>query len=277
MALLESCVLTWVYDARNIVTSSTYDGESVFSQSHDDGYRLTNQTLGNGLTRELTYGRSDNLRTQDVVKDGITAIDDLNLSYTYAVDKQITAECIAQRVFVKAFLEEEMPFRMDGVERSQTVAGGVMQNASFTANYDDGNRVTNWNRTGAIDTNSPESQSWNFDDAGNWLRSSQPMQLGRLSSEAPDFLTAIELPSQHWTSTTIDGTVQNRSHNDENELISVAGNNTIFDDRGNLTEDDQGNVYIYDLDNRLKRPKDNNAAVLNLEPVPVWYERAICL
>ncbi|MFC4995056.1 RHS repeat-associated core domain-containing protein [Rubritalea tangerina] len=198
-------VQTWVYDARNLVASSSYEGESVFTQIHDDGYRLTHQTLGNGLTHSITYGRSDHLRTFDFVLDGTQSIEDLELSYSYAVDKQITAE---------------------------TVTGGVMQDASFTASYDDGNRVTAWNRTGAIDTNSPETQSWNYDDAGNW------------------------------TSTTIDGTVQNRSHNDDNELTAVAGNNTAFDDRGNLTEDDQGNVYIYDLDNRLKRVElDNNTDV----------------
>ncbi|MFD2160623.1 RHS repeat domain-containing protein [Rubritalea tangerina] len=198
-------VQTWVYDARNLVASSSYEGESIFTQTQDDGYRLTHQTLGNGLTHSITYGRSDHLRTFDFVLDGTQSIEDLELSYSYAVDKQITAE---------------------------TVAGGVMQDASFTASYDSGNRVTGWNRTGAIDTNSPESQSWNYDDAGNW------------------------------TSTTIDGTVQNRSHNDDNELTAVAGNNTALDDRGNLTEDDQGNVYIYDLDNRLKRVElDNNTDV----------------
>jgi RHS repeat-associated protein len=103
--------------------------------THDAAYRLTNQTLGNGLTRTINYGRQDNLRTTDTTFDGAQALDDLALSYTYAPDKQITAE---------------------------NIVGDVVQNTSLTSSYDAGNRITNWTR----DTNN--NQSWNYDDAGNW-------------------------------------------------------------------------------------------------------------
>lgn len=51
-----------------MVTSVLYDGQNVLSQSHDEGYRLTDQTFGNGLDRSISYGRADNLRTNDRVE-----------------------------------------------------------------------------------------------------------------------------------------------------------------------------------------------------------------
>ena len=99
------------------VTSSpilTYDGQQVLSQSHDAGYRLTSQNFGNGLSRQISYARDDDYRTRDHVLDNNTAIASLDLSYTYAVDKQITAE---------------------------TIAGSFLDDSSFTASYDAGNRI----------------------------------------------------------------------------------------------------------------------------------------
>ena len=107
-------VKAWSYDARNLVTNLTYDGQQVLSQSHDVGYRLTSQNFGNGLSRQISYARSDNYRTRDHVLDNNTAIASLDLSYTYAVDKQITAE---------------------------TIAGSFLEDSSFTASYDAGNRI----------------------------------------------------------------------------------------------------------------------------------------
>ena len=83
-----------------------------------------------------------------------------------------------------------------------------------------------------ISANAPESQTWSYDDAGNW------------------------------DATNIDGTTQNRSHNSNNELTAVDSDSTTLDARGNLTEDNQGNVYQYDLENRLNEVNmDNNTDV----------------
>lgn len=66
-------VMTWDYDARGLVTDIQYDGEPVLEQTHDAGYRLTQQTFGNYLVRDITYNRADNMRTADIVKNGGTA------------------------------------------------------------------------------------------------------------------------------------------------------------------------------------------------------------
>ena len=58
---------------------------------------------------------------------------------TYAADKQITAE---------------------------NIIGDVVQNTSFTAQYDAGNRITAWQMP--LASASTSAQAWNYDDAGNW-------------------------------------------------------------------------------------------------------------
>ncbi len=58
-------IQTWAYDARNLVTTSSYENQDIFTQSHDPGKRLTSQQYGNGLSRSLSYNRADNLRITD--------------------------------------------------------------------------------------------------------------------------------------------------------------------------------------------------------------------
>ena len=197
----------WSYDARNLVTNLSYDGQNVLTQTYDPGYRLTNQTLGNGLTRTLSYSRQDNLRTSDVTFDGITAIDSLNWSYTYNEDKQVTSE---------------------------NTAASFLDDTSFTATYDPGNRLISWNRTGLVTVGARETESWSYDNAGNH------------------------------NSVTRNGTTTNRSHNTDNELIVLGGTATILDAKGNMTEDAEGNEYFYDLDNRINRIEMNGGVIIEL-------------
>ena len=197
----------WSYDARNLVTNLSYDGQNVLTQTYDPGYRLTNQTLGNGLTRTLSYSRQDNFRTSDVTFDGITAIDSLNWSYTYNEDKQVTSE---------------------------NTAASFLDDTSFTATYDPGNRLISWNRTGLVTVGARETESWAYDNAGNH------------------------------NSVTRDGTNTNRTHNTDNELTALGGTATTFDAKGNMTEDAEGNEYFYDLDNRINRIEMNGGATIEL-------------
>ena len=186
--------MEWVYDNRNVVTEVKYDGDSVLNQIHDPGYRCTNQSFGNGLDRTIAFGRQDNLRTNDKVED-TGVIDELNFEHTYAADKNVLSE---------------------------TSPNGVLQDLGFTATYDPGNRVASWTRADQY-PGARETQSWNYDDAGNW------------------------------NSTTIDGNVQNRTNNSSDEATDIDGNALSYDSRGNLTEDETGQTYKWDTDNRLKQ------------------------
>ena len=184
-------VMEWVYDNRNVVIEVKYDGEQVLTQNHDAAYRLANQTFGNSLTRTITYGRQDNLRTNDKVG----TIAELNFDYTYAADKNV--------------LTENSP-------------NGALQDLSFTATYDAGNRVASWTRDDQYLT-ARETQTWNYDNAGNWDK------------------------------TTIDGNVENRTNNASDEATQIDGNALTYGSRGNLTEDEADQEYIWDLDNRIKQ------------------------
>jgi RHS repeat-associated protein len=186
-------VMTWDYDDRHLVTQAHYDGALVLSQAHDAGYRLTQQTFGNSLVRNITYNRADNQRMADTVKQGITTIPELAFTYDYLADKNVQKE-------------------------KQT--SGTFEDLSFTAAYDPGNRVTSYNRKDAY-VGARETQSWNYDGAGNW------------------------------NSTDIDGSTQSRTHSASDQLEVIAGDNLTYDPRGNQLTDNRGNEYTWDLDNRI--------------------------
>ena len=80
--------------------------------SHDAGYRLTTESYGNGLTRNIGFANLDNLRTSDVTGVMSSNTENLDLSYTYNEDKQVTTET--------------------------TATGDALANTSFAANYDAG-------------------------------------------------------------------------------------------------------------------------------------------
>jgi len=133
-------VLTWTHDHRHLVTQVHYDGALTLTQSHDDGQRLTQQVFGNGLTRDITFNRQDQLRSSDTVRNGGSPIADLDFTYTYAPDKGVLTE---------------------------DQSGGMLENLAFTAAYDPGNQVTSYNRKNTY-PGARETQIWNYDPAGNW-------------------------------------------------------------------------------------------------------------
>ena len=194
-------VMEWTYDDRDVVMEVQYDGESVLNQIHDPGYRCTNQTFGNGLDRTITFGRQDNLRTNDKVED-TGVINELNFDYTYAADKNILSE---------------------------TSPNGALADLSFNATYDPGNRVATWNRADHY-PGARESQTWNYDNAGNW------------------------------NSTTIDGNTQDRTNNTSDEATEIDGNNLSYDSRGNLLQDEDNQDYTWDIDNRIAEIDPNNGS-----------------
>ena len=194
-------VMEWVYDDRNVVTEVKYDGDQVLTQIHDPGYRCTNQTFGNGLERTIAFARQDNLRTNDRVED-TGVIDDLNFDYTYAADKNVLTE---------------------------TSPNGALADLSFSATYDPGNRVATWNRADQY-PGARESQSWNYDNAGNW------------------------------NSTTIDGNTQNRTNNASDEATELDGNNLSYDPRGNHLQDEDNQDYTWDIDNRIAEIDPSNGS-----------------
>jgi len=91
--------------------------------------------------------------------------------------------------------------------------------------YDGVHRLTTWKRGtlngGKTDTDPTlQPQTWNLDDAGNW------------------------------SSTTIDGTPESRTHDNTNFTTVKGGSSLARDNNGNTT-DDLTNKYVYDALNRI--------------------------
>ncbi len=195
---------SYQYDERYLVSTVHYEGQLIVTKTHDPARRLVEESYSNGLSREITFNRFDNLRTSDQVKDGNTLLPALSTAYQYAEDKQITQETYAG-------------------------TAGTLPNASFTAAYDAGNRLNNWQRPGfpqGTGTTARQSQTWTFDEAGNW------------------------------SFTVLDGTIQNRIHSPADELNSISGNATTQDTKGNLLEFTHAGIAYeleYDQDNRLHK------------------------
>src|SRR5208337_1041144 len=64
-------------------------------------------------------------------------------------------------------------------------------------------------------------------------------------------------------SVTTDGTTQNRTANQQNEITSISGLTTPqFDSNGNMTTDERGQKLIYDAWNRLVQVKNSGGTVL---------------
>ena len=103
---------------------------------------------------------------------------------------------------------------------AETSTGSVMDDYSFTAGFDDADRVTSWNRSNT------DSQSWNLDLIGNWGNTT-----GSLAGSSFN---------------------ENRTHNDVHELTTAGANSVTYDAKGNTNVDANGIVLVWDIDNHLK-------------------------
>jgi RHS repeat-associated protein len=123
-------------------------------------------------------------------------------------------------------------------------AFGELYHANGPANgYDNFNQLVSFARGLLSDTNSdgvPDTvtspsrqQGWDFDALGNW------------------------------NSVTTDGTVESRTHNQQNQITSISGQTTpTYDANGNLTRDETGRQFVYDAWNRLVAVKDASGNLL---------------
>ena len=222
------------------MTTVHYEDQLVTTNTHDAGYRLTGQSFGNGLTRNINYGRQDNLRTLDRVFKGNQAIGDLNLSYNYAADKQITAE---------------------------NIVGDVLTDTSFSANYDAGNRITSWSRAG----NNPvtNNQTWNYDDAGNWNSTTTTVGT-QTSTENRSYNAADGITSIAGNATTQDlkgNLTEFEINGKEYDVV-----NYDLDNRINKVDVDGTDVeYRYDaMGRRVLRKESNTTTAL------IWWGNSEC-
>jgi len=187
----DGSIVTRSYTARNLLQQVDYDADgagpdpapSVASFVYDAGGRATSRTHGNGIVTGRTYNRQDNL----VTSIDVPGCPGLSFSYSYDENKNVTAE----------------------------TTGGVMAGYSFTAGYDNEDRLIGWQRQNG------DRQSWTLTLVGDWQQ-------------------FVE-----------NGTTQNRTHGPTHELTAIDSTGLSYDPKGNLTQDHEGKTYVWDFDNHL--------------------------
>ncbi|MFP4028572.1 MAG: RHS repeat-associated core domain-containing protein [Candidatus Brocadiia bacterium] len=224
------------YDALGRTTTETVNGYTV--QSSYTGSRRTEIEYPNGTQVTRSYDAAGNL---DAVKrDGSPVVD-----YSYDSRNQVTGATFGNGVELTNQHDElgrmtDREYNKDGnmiagfAYGYDEVGNKLYQedlrdpDQSELYGYDSRDRLTDWDRgelNGDKDgiVTMQADQTWNLDPVGNW------------------------------DLTTTDGTADDRDHNVVNELIERydGGLNLIYDDNGNLIEDDEYE-YAYDAFNRLK-------------------------
>ena len=179
------------YTDRNQLESVAFNAASIIASTYDDGGREETRTFGNNIVATNAYNLDNTLDSRTV--SGSTGIlPELGFSYGYDENKNVESE----------------------------TAGGVLANYSWSAGFDDKDRVTSWNRAGSAGS-LPASQSWNLDHVGNW------------------------------DSVTKDSLTESRDHNNIHELTGINNNSIEYDSKGNLLENSHGHDFVWDIDNHL--------------------------
>ena len=160
--------ITRDYTDRNQLESVAFNAAPIITSTFDDGGREETRTFGNNLVATNAYNLDNTLASRTVA--GKAA---LSFSYDYDANKNVEGES----------------------------TGGALANFAWTAGFDDGDRVTSWNR------NNGDNQSWNLDTIGNW-DSTTGLYKGASFNET-------------------------RAHNDVHELTDINGSTLSYDSKGN--------------------------------------------
>ncbi len=79
----------------------------------------------------------------------------------------------------------------------------------------------------------------------------------------PSRLLGFTLDAQgNWSSLDTDGTSVSRTHNKQNQVTAVGSTSLTYDANGNLTQDQNGQQYVYDAWNRLVTVKNSGGTTI---------------
>ena len=113
-------------------------------------------------------------------------------------------------------------YSYDALKRKTAEVDLEVVNQTQRFAYDDQSRLNDWKRTGALPADPAVStQTWTLSSVGDWNQ------------------------------TKVDGVTQNRTHTAVHELVDLNGTMLLYDAKGNLTRDDQGQTFTWDFENRL--------------------------
>jgi RHS repeat-associated protein len=237
---------TFVYDnASRLTSAASAQYNNAVNRIYDAASRLTSETLTVGATPySIGYGYdADNRQTQVIYPNGAVVdrtFTDRNQLESVAyngVNAAILNYDNAGRLNTKTFgngLIETKTYQADNLNTSintpgvtnfaytwdankrklsQTETGIPLNNQNYS--YDDEDRLAAFNR------NNGDNQAWNLSLVGDWNQFNN------------------------------NGNVENRTHNAVHEITTVDATPLVHDVKGNLTQNKNGQVYAWDIENRL--------------------------
>ena len=219
------------YDAcdRQLTDKTGFTGENwTVTGAYDFAGRLTGLTLPDGTPSSRTYTARGELLTAKLD------------TTTVATRSYTVGGRLAETQYGNTRIETRTYGATDGLVM-KIVTPGV---ADFSYTYDSLKR-----KTAEIDLITPSNtQRFSYDAADRltlWDRISGTA--GPVETQQSWTLSSVG----DWTSTTKDGVAENRTHTPVHEIAAVNGTALTHDAKGNLTRDQQAQLFTWDVENRL--------------------------
>jgi RHS repeat-associated protein len=206
------------YDADDRLTGLTYPDGSVIARSYTDRDEVKQIWDGGASQQARTYDAAGRLTSSLFGNNRFE-------TRTYVPGDVLVASIVtpaASGTPVSSFT-----YTYDANKRKLTELDGAQTSVSQRFSYDPQDRLTNWKvGTGVAPADpSTTAQTWALSPVGDW--------------------NALA------TTTATGTTTQARTHSNVHELLTIGGSVLTYDAKGNLTKDDQGQLFAWDVENRL--------------------------
>ena len=254
---------SFTYDAASrLLTAEKGRYDNICTYEYDESSRMTSETLtinGKNYTSvheyddanretKCTYPDSSVVNKKFTDRDQLESVYFVSLNdiaqYSYDIGMRETVKTLGNGlVSTKVYGRDDnlmtaitvtgkvdLSFTYDYDENKNLIdetRTGVLSGTGFIAGYDSEDRVTSWNRDNFTDT-----QTWTLTDVGDW------------------------------DDTTVNGVLEDRTHNDAHELTAIDVSTLSYDSKGNQSTDKDGNTFVWDIDNHLVSVSDSIPSVL---------------
>ena len=278
----------YAYDSLNRLTMLDYPGENDSYFSYD---AVGSLLAANNQNATVSLSYDDMYRISQIIQNGSTvsfSFDNANgtAATTYPGGRSFT-RLLNQRGALARIEDADsnviIQYNYDSIGRilTKVYPNGITANCAYNVNswlsslsYQNSNNNVlygyqyNYNNEGNITsinkTHMPEnSRAYTFDSKQRLTQ----FEIGTIGSggdiQNPTTQTRYNLDAlQNWISKTTDGVTENRTHNQINALTAIDGTTLVYDNNGNLIDDNE-NTYQYDYENCLvKITRKSDAVVL---------------
>lgn len=235
-AVNQSAIVSFAYDSIYRHTLASQNGRPVSIAYDSQGDSTV--TYPSGRTIRESRDRRGNLIQIDDNSDMLAA-------FTYGGTGKVASTVFANGVSSGCIYNaNQLLSRLTHVK-----GGGSQVLRGYEYSYNGEGRVTAVKKTHRVE----ESVLYQYDPAEKLIQVTVGAMDGAGEIPSPQTQTQYNLDALYnWTSVTRDGVTEDRTHNEMNELIGVAGTVLQYVSNGNLTADGE-RTYEYDPENRLVR------------------------